>query len=101
MKKKLLILSVFATIAFLIVGCATPPDVQKCIPEGEHIYGFWGGTWHGMIMVFSFIGELLFNDKIRVYASNNNGAWYDFGFIGGFFLVWKFIFGFLKAILTR
>jgi hypothetical protein len=56
----------------------------------EHVYGFWGGTWHGMIMIPSFIGSIIWDD-VAIYAVNNNGGWYDFGFIGGFWLMIKAI----------
>jgi hypothetical protein len=76
-------------IAFALVGimllassCADVSHVQKCLPETEHTYGFWGGLWHGIIAPFAFIGEL-FSDDIAVYAKNNNGGWYDFGFLLG------------------
>lgn len=75
------------TLAALIVmtvlsGCADTSNIEPCLKPAEHTYGFWGGVWHGMIMVFSFIGSL-FDDDIAVYAVNNNGAWYNFGFVGG------------------
>jgi hypothetical protein len=44
--------------------------------------GFWMGLWHGFIVIFALIGHL-FDSSIRVYASPNNGAWYDFGFVLG------------------
>ena len=66
----------------LLSGCADVSDVQECIKVDEHTYGFWGGLWHGIIVLFSFIGSL-FSDDICVYAINNNGGWYDFGFFMG------------------
>jgi hypothetical protein len=39
----------------------------------------------------------LFDENIAVYAVNNNGHWYDFGFVGGFFMMLRFITGFLKG----
>jgi hypothetical protein len=39
-----------------------------------------------MISGFSFIGSL-FDSSIKVYAINNNGHWYDFGFVGGLFFI--------------
>jgi hypothetical protein len=35
-----------------------------------------------MIAPFSFIGSLIWDD-VAVYAINNNGGWYDFGFLLG------------------
>ena len=75
---------------FALTSCADVSHVQECLPVTEHTYGFWGGTWHGMIMVPSFIGSLI-SDDIAVYAVNNNGAWYDFGFVGGFFFMLRMI----------
>lgn len=67
--------------AVLLFGCAdVEPNVQACL-EG-HQYGFWGGLWHGLICPFSFIGSL-FSDDIAVWAPNNNGGWYAFGFLLG------------------
>ena len=71
---------------FALTGCADVSHVQECLPQTEHTYGFWGGTWHGMIMVPSFIGSLIWDD-VAVYAVNNNGGWYNFGYVGGFFFM--------------
>jgi hypothetical protein len=69
-------------IMLLSISCADVSHIQKCLPPVEHTYGFWGGLWHGIIAPFAFIGEL-FTDDIAVYAHNNNGGWYDFGFLLG------------------
>jgi hypothetical protein len=55
--------------------------VQECV-EGTKVYGFWNGLWHGMISLISVIASL-FNDDITIYAVNNNGFWYNLGFILG------------------
>jgi len=81
MKRKNL---VFVAIAILMVvlfsGCADVSTV--CPAEVDHLYGFWGGLWHGIVSPFAFIGSL-FSDDIAVYAVNNSGGWYDFGFLLG------------------
>ena len=64
----------------LLAGCADVANVQECLIDKP--YGFWGGLWHGIIVPFSFIGSL-FSDSIAMYAINNNGGWYDFGFVLG------------------
>jgi hypothetical protein len=75
-------------IAFILIGivifssCADVSHVHQCLPVTEHTYGFWGGAWHGTIAPLSFIGEL-FSDDISIYAVNNNGRWYDFGYVIG------------------
>jgi hypothetical protein len=75
----------FAAIALLTLsGCADSQNVNECV--SGHLYGFWGGLWHGLIAPFDFIGMLIFDD-VCVYAPNNNGGWYAFGFLlgtGGF-----------------
>jgi hypothetical protein len=77
-------------VLFALTGCADVTHVEQCVTKNESTYGFWGGTWHGIIMVPSFIGSLIWDD-VAVYAINNNGAWYDFGFVGGFFTILKLI----------
>lgn len=67
-------------ILLLLSSCADVADVTKCV--GADPYGFWYGLWHGAIVCFSFIGSL-FSDDIAIYAVNNNGGWYDFGFFLG------------------
>lgn len=74
------LIALCALVVFM-AGCAdVEPHVQQCL-EG-HTYGFWGGLWHGMICPLSFIGSL-FSDDIAVWAANNNGGWYAFGFLLG------------------
>ncbi|MDR2540497.1 MAG: hypothetical protein LBD11_01630 [Candidatus Peribacteria bacterium] len=64
----------------LFTSCADVTPVKDCLPGDP--YGFWGGLWHGMIAPFSFFGSL-FSDNIAVWAVNNNGNWYSFGFVLG------------------
>jgi len=72
-------------IAFLLsfimlTGCAQNESVKECLTG--HTYGFLGGLWHGFIAPFDFIG-MLFNEKITMYAQNNNGGLYALGFLLG------------------
>lgn len=71
----------FLLLIVLFSSCAHTIDIQNCV-EGTKVYGFWNGLWHGMISGITFIVSL-FNDDIAVYAVNNNGGWYDFGFLLG------------------
>ena len=73
------------SVLVLLSSCAHSTNIDNCI--GSDTYGFWGGLWHGIITPMSFIGSLFFDD-IEVYAVDNNGGSYDFGFvlgIGGLF----------------
>ncbi len=65
----------------LLSSCADVQHNLKPCLDG-HIYGFFGGLWHGIVVPVSWIGSLLDND-IAVWAVNNNGGWYTFGFIIG------------------
>jgi hypothetical protein len=71
-----------AVFTILMTGCADVSHIEKCLPVAEHTYGFWGGLWHGIVAPFALIGEM-FSDDIAIYAHNNNGGWYDFGFVLG------------------
>jgi hypothetical protein len=64
----------------LFTGCANNEFVSQCLTG--HTYGFFGGLWHGFIAPFDFIG-MLFNNKITMYAQNNNGGLYALGFLLG------------------
>ena len=58
--------------AVSLSSCAdVQPHVQPCL-EG-HVYGFWGGLWHGIIAPFALVGSW-FSDDIAVWAVNNNGG---------------------------
>ena len=67
-------------IALVIAGCADVTPIENCIVDKPA--GFVWGLWHGLIAPLSFIGSL-FIDDIAMYAVNNNGGWYDFGFVLG------------------
>ena len=57
------------------------PDSKFKLPDAEPA-GFWAGWWHGAIAPIAFVVGL-FNPGVRIYETNNNGAWYDLGFILG------------------
>jgi len=71
-----------ATVMGLIVltGCAQRENVDLCLKG--HQYGFFGGLWHGFIAPFDFVA-MLFDQKITMYAQNNNGGLYALGFLLG------------------
>lgn len=58
----------------------------SCTPGGKEFVdqpaGFLMGLWHGFITFFTFIISL-FSDQVTIYEANNNGGWYNFGFILG------------------
>lgn len=68
-------------LALLLNGCADPQPQVKSVVNG-HEYGFFGGLWHGFVSPISLIG-MAFSDDIDMYAINNSGFWYAFGFALG------------------
>ena len=75
-----MIIVAILAVTFLLSGCANKEIVTDCLKG--HTYGFWGGLWHGIIAPIDLIA-MLFRNDVSVFASNNNGAWYAFGFILG------------------
>jgi hypothetical protein len=78
-KKHFFTLFLLLSVIFLS-GCAGNESVKQCLTG--HTYGFFGGLWHGFIAPFDFVG-MLFNEKITMYAQNNNGGLYALGFLLG------------------
>lgn len=97
--KRIFTIMLVILLAIFTVSCADVAHVTFTNPN-EHVYGFWGGTWHGMTMFPSFIGSLIWDD-IAVYAVHNNGGWYDFGFVGGFFIMLRFFANLIKFITQK
>ncbi|HLO57933.1 MAG TPA: hypothetical protein VK179_04275 [Bacteroidales bacterium] len=80
-QKNILFITVaIAVMVISVSSCAHNQVVDTCL-TGEK-YGFWAGLWHGIIAPVDFVVSL-FNDKITMYAQNNNGTWYAFGFLLG------------------
>ncbi len=78
---KFFTLTIFVFFAILVLSsCAEVQNVDAC--KIGHTYGFFGGLWHGIIAPVSFVISL-FSDNVAVWAVNNNGGWYTFGFLIG------------------
>lgn len=80
MESKIIHFIFFVLIIMFLGGCADATPIQGCLFEEP--YGFWSGLWHGFIAPVSFLLSL-FMDSVAVYAVNNTGGWYDFGFVLG------------------
>lgn len=84
MKTKKPLLWVFTIVAVIsIVSCAGQPSPTAFNPPG-----FFGGIFHGFIILFSFVGSI-FSD-IRIYAFPNSGVMYDFGYLIGL-VFWRLL----------
>ena len=80
----LIILVAFALV-FMATSCAEPQPIDPCI-QTEETHGFIFGLIHGFLAPLTFLISLI-SDSVAMYAVNNSGGWYDFGFllgIGGF-----------------
>ena len=66
---------------FLMVLVMT---LTSCAPKGytDHEYGFIMGIWHGICFPFALLGKL-FSFNVGLFAENNTGFFYWFGFIIG------------------
>jgi hypothetical protein len=84
MMKKIMILILAVVI---IAGCAPGPNQFTGYSGDEvKIAGFWKGLWHGIIAPIVFIISL-FKDNMNIYEVNNNGNWYNFGFLIGMTII--------------
>jgi hypothetical protein len=64
-----------------LVSCAeVEPQQAELITEDA--YGFFGGLWHGAIVVVSFFASI-FDDQVVLYSVNNTGFGYNLGFVLG------------------
>lgn len=69
------------TVAFLILplllaACAQAPLAV----EGSR--GFFWGLWDGAVAPIAFVISW-FSDTVAIYAAENSGGWYDFGYLLG------------------
>jgi len=78
---KISLIALLIISLLIISGCAAGPTRFQDQPAG-----FSAGLWHGFIIVCTFIIGL-FTDSVDIYARNNTGTWYDFGFILGIFIM--------------
>lgn len=76
-KRSLLPILLFVLLVLIVTSCAPGNEKFDLAPAG-----FWMGLWHGFISFFTFLISL-FSDSVTLYEVNNNGNWYNFGFILG------------------
>jgi hypothetical protein len=83
MKPSLALLLLVLLLLNLLAGCAPGANQFKGTPTGQGVIaGFWLGLWHGFIAPFVFVASL-FKSNLNIYEVQNNGAWYNFGFLFG------------------
>lgn len=63
-----------------VFSVAGPSSKYKL--QGAKPAGFLGGLWHGLIAVITFMISL-FTAQVSMWETNNNGRWYEVGFLIG------------------
>jgi hypothetical protein len=73
---------VLCTLLLLLTlpACAAGPN--QMVDTGPDPAGFWLGLWQGLISPITFLISL-FTPEVNIYEVQNNGNWYDFGFMLG------------------
>ena len=73
--------AVMVAAVLVLAACAAGANTvaQANQPDAA---GFWLGLWQGLISPITFLISL-FNNDVNIYEVNNNGNWYNFGFMLG------------------
>ncbi len=77
-----------AAAGLLLLVVLTACASSDPLAGGPGAAGFWPGLWHGFILPVSLIISW-FNGSVGIYEVDNNGGWYDTGFVLGA----SFVFG--------
>ncbi|MGD8997662.1 MAG: hypothetical protein PVH80_06095 [Anaerolineae bacterium] len=84
---KALLLAVATLALVTLVACAPGPNQLADSPdETGNVAGFWRGLWHGIIAPITFIVSL-FSEGVHMYEVQNNGNWYNLGFLLGVMII--------------
>ncbi|MFW5688099.1 MAG: hypothetical protein ACOC1U_00890 [Spirochaetota bacterium] len=87
MKTHIRIVAVVLLLLIVLAGCAPGPNALRDQPDAEgDVAGFWNGLWHGVIAPVTFVISL-FSNTVTMYDVNNNGGWYNFGFLFGVMMI--------------
>jgi hypothetical protein len=76
---RLAYLILFGCVLLMLSACTAGPNELAQPDQGA---GFWLGLWQGLISPITFIVSL-FTPEVSIYEVDNNGNWYDFGFMLG------------------
>lgn len=79
-RSRVLALAALVAALVLLASCAASGNPEAGGPGAQP--GFLYGLWHGVITPVTFVVSL-FSDGVGIYEVDNNGAWYDFGYVLG------------------
>ncbi len=79
-KTRTWVLLVVVLAVLVLSACAAGPN--EMVDTGPDPAGFWLGLWQGLISPITFLISL-FTSDVSIYEVQNNGNWYDFGFMLG------------------
>lgn len=80
MNRRLFLVLLLAVAVLALSACAPGPN--PAVDAGPDPAGFWLGLWQGAIAPITFFISL-FTDNVNIYEVNNNGNWYDTGYVIG------------------
>ena len=86
--------------AVLVLAACAAGANAVALADRPDAAGFWLGLWQGLISPITFLISL-FNDEVNIYEVNNNGNWYDFGFMLGVAIVFSGPAGSGRAVPRR
>ena len=91
--------AVIVAAVLVLAACAAGANsvAQANQPDAA---GFWLGLWQGLISPITFLISL-FNNNVNIYEVNNNGNWYNFGFMLGVAVVFSGPAGSSRAVPRR
>ena len=91
--------AVMVAAVLVLAACAAGANTvaQANQPDAA---GFWLGVWQGLISPITFLISL-FNNDVNIYEVNNNGNWYNLGFMLGVAVVFSGPAGSSRAVPRR
>jgi len=80
-------IALFFFVLILLASCApSANELERPKRDENEAAGFWLGLWHGIIAPVTFVISL-FSDAIDMYEVENNGGWYNLGFLFGMIVI--------------
>jgi hypothetical protein len=83
-KNKKWILLILVLLLVPAIACGSSNPLEGVPNEGNSgPAGFWSGLWDGFTATIAFFLNLFGVADYNIYEVNNNGGWYNLGFLIG------------------